>query len=72
VIQDGATTAAKTRARKKKRRAPTKEIPACFPALQPPSIINALPVTIALSSAARYRAAAATSSGFAILPLSCA
>ena len=41
-----------------------------FPALQPPSIISALPVTIALSSAARYSAAAATSSGFAILPLS--
>ena len=42
-----------------------------FPALQPPSIRKAVPVTKADSSLARYRAAAAISSGVPILPSAC-
>ena len=46
-------------------------VPPYFPALQPPSIRNAVPVTKADSSLARYNAAAAISSGRAMRPSAC-
>src|SRR4051812_47184496 len=48
-----------------------KELMAHFPAVHPASIISSVPVTNALASLARYSAAAAISSGFAIRLSNC-